>query len=84
MFCFVTNEKDLSGRECNDSKCANKRAGLERKSRSWPYLQEKAVCSPTSALDIGKERMLSEGLRSRSFAMDSDELINAERLLTEH
>jgi hypothetical protein len=42
------------------------------------YLQEKALCSPTSALEIGKERMLSQGLRNPSFAMDSDELIKAE------
>jgi len=51
------NEKDPSGRECNE--CANETSGLQGGVRimAIPYKKDKALCSPTSALE--KEQMLT-------------------------
>jgi hypothetical protein len=73
----VMNEKDPSGRESDNSKCANKKClgyagGGGPGSRSRLYLQDKALCSPTSASGKdSKERMLSEGLRNPSILPES-------------
>jgi len=59
------NEKDR-GRECNEF--ANETPGLQIRVRivtmAIPYKKDKALCSPTSALEFGKGRMLSEELRN--------------------
>jgi hypothetical protein len=51
---FVMNEKDPSGRECNE--CANgfgwATGGVEI--MAMAYKKDKALCSPTSALESNK------------------------------
>ena len=63
---IVANEKDPSEREPECSECANETSGLQWGVRitAIPYKKDKALCSPTSALE--KKRMLSEELRSPS------------------
>jgi len=60
------NEKDR-GRECNEF--ANEtglQGGVRIITIAIPYKKDKALCSPTSALEFGRERMLSEELRNPS------------------
>jgi hypothetical protein len=62
---FVTNEKIQVGVNINAMRVRTKRLGYRGESRSFmaiPYKKDRALCSPTSALE--KERMLSEELRN--------------------
>jgi len=56
------NEKDPSERECNES--ANETSGLQEgvKIMAIPYRKNKAMCSPTSALEkkMGEEPLLMD------------------------
>jgi len=68
------NEKDPSGRECNDSKCANETSGLVHggvKIMAIPTRQ--GSCSPTSALERNEWNV--EGGAEESFLPDGQRQI---------
>jgi hypothetical protein len=68
---FVMNNPNGREPECNEG--ANKPSGLVQggvKIMAIPYKKDKALCSPTSALEK-KSRMLSEELRNPSRRTDS-------------
>jgi hypothetical protein len=72
------NEKDSSGRECNE--CANEKSGLRRESGSYDGhtlpMQERQGSVLTNQC-LGKKRILSEERRNPPSLTDSDKLIVA-------